>query len=102
MNVWRLACPLTDATFCGLPALFERLQRQVPDIFRPGRDLRLHMTEAALELRIRIGKGVFGIHIEMPGQVHHRKQEVAQLVGDGLGIIAAGRPPRAPAALRRF
>ena len=86
MNVCRLA----DANFCRLPELFQRLQRQVPDIVRCGRDLRLHMTEAALELRIRIGEGVLGVHIEMAGQVNNRKQDVTQLIGDGLGIVAAG------------
>jgi len=65
-----------------LPELFHFLQRGVGGVLPLLRQYPLHGPEAPLELRVRRAEAVLGVQVQLPRQVRHHKEQVAQLIGE--------------------
>ena len=68
--------------------LIERFEGHFPEIEAFSRDIGLHSPKTALKLVVGACQGIFGVDVEMPGEIYDGKQQITEFFLD-IGCIPA-------------
>ena len=71
---------LTDALFRCTPVFVQGFEIEVLEAIAAVLNLSLHISESPLKFMICAGQRLFRVYIQVPGQVDHGEQYVAELL----------------------